>query len=260
MDKRRLAFVCGGVQKGGTTALHTYLEKHPNIEMPQKKELHFFDHPLNFEVDQTVKAEALRSYHNNFSWKKTIQGEVTPVYIYLPECVLRIRLYNPEMKWILLLRNPIDRAYSHYNMHKNGVVNVRKERVAFSDIIRNELVYRRNSPLRNQNYHFSQKYAYLDRGRYSQQIRNLYTFFSEDQVLIIESDQLNNQPKEALDKIAQFLGLNPFDSVGELKKAKGAYKIPPMSDSDRDFLKDYYFHDITELEKLTNMSFRHWLE
>jgi hypothetical protein len=256
MDNKRIQFVGGGTQKGGTSTLDVYLKKHPEIGMPEGKELHFFDHPKKFSSMHVVKDVALKNYHNRFLWEKAIQGEVTPTYMYFPECAPRIKSYNPDMKWILLLRNPIDRAYSQFGM----LVSRGQEKRGFSDVIRNEINYRRNAPIIHLGKSFIpvQSYTYLDRGRYSQQLRRIFSFFPEEQVLIIESKSFYSEPEKELKRITDFLGVQPFATIENQKVNKTKYKIP-MLDSDRDYLKEYYFHEIAELEQLTNMNFQHWL-
>src|SRR6266478_3510531 len=105
----RVDFVIGGTQKGGTSALDSFLRQHPDICMPDtKKELHFFDR----EADDTD----YKKYHANFRPKPEhrVIGEASPIYMYWETAPHRIWKYNSKMKWILALRNPVDRAfYAH---------------------------------------------------------------------------------------------------------------------------------------------------
>jgi hypothetical protein len=112
----KVAFVIAGTQKGGTTALASYLYEHPEIGMPTVKEVHFFDtedHFASAEVDYA-------KYHAYFdpAVRKRLLGDATPIYMYWDAAPPRIWQYNPAMKLILLLRNPITRAYSQWNMER----------------------------------------------------------------------------------------------------------------------------------------------
>src|SRR5256885_16741616 len=110
-------FVIGGTQKGGTSALDSFLRQHPEICMPEtRKELHYFDREKNF-----AKRPDHKKYHANFrpSPGQRVIGEATPIYMYWNAAPSRIHAYNPEMKWILTLRNPVERAFSAWNMERN---------------------------------------------------------------------------------------------------------------------------------------------
>ena len=110
-----------GAPKAGTTSLHYYLNEHPEILMSSVKEPDFF---LEKEIDDiglyygTTRIETSDKYHNLFSDKKDeeIFGESSVSYLYYPEVPKRIKEYNTEAKIIIMLRNPVDRAFSHYLM------------------------------------------------------------------------------------------------------------------------------------------------
>ncbi len=105
-------FLCVGAQKAGTTSLYNIIKQHSQIFMPQKKELHFFDWHENF-------AKGNDWYFKKFqnSEKYLARGEITPNYIYkeyVPKRILDI--IGKDVKLIFMLRNPADRAFSHYKM------------------------------------------------------------------------------------------------------------------------------------------------
>src|SRR3954451_25210734 len=119
----RVDFVIGGTQKGGTSALDAFLRQHPQICMPEsRKELHFFDREENF-----ARTPKYRKYHANFrpGAGHRVTGEATPIYMYWDAAPARIWSYNAAMKLILVLRNPVERAFSAWNMEtKPGAENV----------------------------------------------------------------------------------------------------------------------------------------
>ena len=115
-ERRRIDFLIAGTQKGGTTALDAYLRNHPEICMASVKEAHFFDNERYFQPKQSNYHE----YHSLFKPQRShrILGEATPIYMYWKSAPARIRQYNSRMKIIIILRNPIERAYSHWYMEQ----------------------------------------------------------------------------------------------------------------------------------------------
>ena len=103
---RRAEFLIAGMQKAGTTALHHFLSKHPEVFMPTRKELHFFD-------DEAIdwQAAPYSDYNDYFAaapdWQTV--GEATPIYTFWPTAMQRIACYNPGMRLIVLLRHPVGR-------------------------------------------------------------------------------------------------------------------------------------------------------
>lgn len=102
-------FIIIGAQKCGTTSLFNYLSKHPDVSLPEEKEIHFFDKFYN---------KGINWYKKNFLNDGMLTGEATPYYIYHPHVTVRISSCCPNAKLIVMLRNPIDRAYSNFSMEK----------------------------------------------------------------------------------------------------------------------------------------------
>ena len=132
-NDHKVDFIIAGTQKGGTSALDAYLRLDPQICLPHKvKEVHFFEADPLFDTGEPD----YRLYHAFFkprSWHRLV-GEATPGYMYCEDVPRRIHAYNPDMKIILSLRNPIDRAFSHWNMNKKRGF----EPLSFGDAIRGE--------------------------------------------------------------------------------------------------------------------------
>src|ERR1700759_739573 len=127
----KVDFVIGGTQKGGTSALGSFVRQHPQIYMPEKKELHFFDREENFR-----RKPSYRDYHAYFKpgkGQKTL-GEATPIYMYWNPAPQRIWEYNPAMKWIVILRDPAERAFSGWKMETSRG----REKLGFEDAINQE--------------------------------------------------------------------------------------------------------------------------
>lgn len=246
MHNKKVDFLIAGAQKSGTTALDSYLRTHENICMGDFKELHYFDDESQFEQEPDYN-----EYHKSFSPKDCheVIGEATPIYMYWDSSMKRIWEYNPKIKIILLLRNPIARAYSHWNMEiKRGA-----EELPFSEAIREE--HRRIKealPLQHR------VYSYVDRGYYSEQIRRIYRFFPREQVLILKHDELYSDINSVLMKISNFLGIKNFQKHSFRSVHTLEYK-EPMSDEDFDYLKNIFFYEIKQLERTLGWDCSSWL-
>src|ERR1700740_530676 len=128
-NNMQVNFVIGGTQKGGTSALDFFLRQQPQICMPDaKKELHYFDNEREFSGRPDYE-----KYHTHFNPtpQHRVIGEASPIYMYWNTAPYRIWNYNPKMKWILVLRNPVERAFSAWNME----VSRGAEQLSFKDAI-----------------------------------------------------------------------------------------------------------------------------
>ena len=110
-----VSFSVIGAQKCGTSALRHYLKSFPELDLSVHPEPHFFDNPKIKFAARPVERNAL--YHSHFrQGEDKIRGDVTPIYLFWRPCLRRMAAYNPEMKLIVSLRNPVDRAYSQWQM------------------------------------------------------------------------------------------------------------------------------------------------
>src|SRR5271163_989725 len=112
MNKLLSIFGCG-VQKGGTTSLYAHLCQHPALSSPSQKELHFFDDETNDWASPDYKA--LQSFFPSDDGRR-LRFEITPIYIFWPPSIERVRAYNPAAKLIFLFRDPFERAWSQWCM------------------------------------------------------------------------------------------------------------------------------------------------
>jgi hypothetical protein len=245
-QKKRIDFIIGGTQKGGTTALFEYLAEHPEIQTPSQKELHYFDNDAIYENDTDYE-----SYHQHFDFTEagiTCRGEATPIYMYLEPSPERIWQYNPQMKWILVLRNPIERAYSHWNMEfQKGRDTLDFQQALAAEDSR----CRKALPLQHR------VYSYVDRGFYSLQIRRILQFFPRTQLLVIESETLKNDHEAAISNCYEFLGTTSISTAYRKDQHKRAYDNS-MSEEERNFLNERYHTEIQDLEALLGWNCSHW--
>ncbi|MGK7909988.1 MAG: sulfotransferase domain-containing protein [Synechococcus sp.] len=242
----RVGFVVAGTQKGGTSALDIYLRKHPDMMMATKKEVHFFDREKNF-----LESVDYDKYHSFFDRERQVKiiGEATPIYMYWKSSPKRIWQYNPKMKFIILLRNPIERAFSHWNMERSRG----NDSFSFWDAISNETERCRESyPLQHR------VYSYIDRGFYCQQLERIWCFFPKRQTYIIKSENLRENPIETLREIASFLGVDDFSDVACID----AHSIPyttEMTEREYQYLVDVFSDEIQRLEKILGWDCSSWL-
>ena len=227
-----------------------YLQGHPQIKTGNKKELHFFDQAKYFKDN---KGE-LTIYDSWFPERDKAEyflfGEATPIYSYWEQAAERIWHYNKNMKFILILRNPITRAFSHWNMEYKR----KRDKKPFSYAIRNEASRSRES-LPEQH----RIYSYTDRGFYTEQIRRLLRFFPKEQLLIIKYDEFLHMPEASLTKVADFLKIMDGWKFSAQKHNQIPY-YQSISADDWAYLRDIFFYEIKSLEKLTGWDCTDWLE
>src|SRR6266571_2038902 len=197
----RLDFILAGAQKSGTTALHYFLAKHPNITMGDQQEIHFIDDDTTFAT--TVDYEQLHKHYPLVA-PSTIAGDCTPSYIYFKPAAERIWRYNPKIKLLVLLRNPVERAFAHWNMQRfKG-----REPLDFLDAVKAEKKrVLENSPLQ------SRRFSYVDRGFYSKQLERVFHFFPHEHVKLIKFEEFRDKNRETLDSIFAFLGVRLLRAI-----------------------------------------------
>ena len=200
----RLSFMIVGAQKCGTSALTHFLSQHPEIGMASPKEVHIFDGP-SYSSDWTPEQIDQRyGQHVEHCAGARILGEATPSYMFVPEIGRDLARYNPDLKLIVLLRDPVERAISHYYMEKG---RGRERRPLWLALLREPFWLRRCRNARVQGS-VTQRCSYRTRGLYSLQLRNLYRFFHPDQVLIVRSRELLEHHDAVLRRIFAFLGVS----------------------------------------------------
>lgn len=245
----KVDFLLAGTQKGGTTTLDAYLRSHPDICMAKKKEVHFFDNDCFFKEARPEYDQ----YHSHFpsesQQKNMLYGEATPIHMYWRDAPRRIYQYNPAIKFIIALRNPIERAYSHWNMERARNADT----ASFIDALHSESM-RCQTALPSQHRVFS----YVDRGRYTLQLERIYRYFSRKQVLILRSDDLHTKPDLSLKQIYNFLGVQEQRFDEPLHLHARPYQVPIGKD-EWSFLRDAFESEIRSLERLTGWSCDEWL-
>lgn len=202
-------FIIIGVQKGGTSSLYQYLVRHPNILPGYKKEVKFFDG--NYQ-------KGLDWYRYNFPFASQMEhvhaqsGEASPSYVFHPLVPVRIKETLPDVKLILMLRDPVARAYSHYQ----GNLRKGQESLTFQAAIEQEedrLKGEREKIIADQIYPMYRYlvFSYLARGVYIEQVRNWFQSFPRQQILILKSEDFFQNPPVIFNRVLAFLGLPDWE-------------------------------------------------
>ncbi len=244
---RKVDFLICGAQKAGTSALASYLDEHPEICLADAKELHFFD---NEDLFQSVFLD-YAMYHCAFNPKPShkLLGEATPIYMYWYTAPRRMWEYNPNLKLIVILRNPITRAYSHWNMQRSRGI----EPLSFWEAIQREKERCREAlPYQHR------LYSYVDRGFYSEQLRRLWFYFPRDQVLVLRAEELRKSPLGSLEKVCGFLGIGSPGKVLPREVHSRPY-LSPMQEKEKNYLLDIYEYEIRHLERILGWDCADWL-
>jgi hypothetical protein len=212
-------FVIIGAQKGGTSFLYHLLTRHPLVEPAARKELHFFDGPRLFEKGAGWYRRCFPRPKMD-DGRRSITGEATPSYLFDPPVAKRMAQVVSQAQLIALLRNPVDRAYSHYQMQvKRGT-----EPRDFEEAIE------------------QQDSSYVSRGLYVDQLLRWSEFFSKEQMLILKSEDFFERPVETLKVVLDFLELpdwQPEASDLEQRRHTGVYS-KKMDPSTRRRLEAYF--------------------
>ncbi len=227
-------FMILGTQKGGTNSLYNYLCQHPQIIPAVQKEIHFFSLHYQKGIDW-YHTQFPTSADGNLLWT----GEGTPYYLFHPGVPERVYQHFPHMKFIVLLRNPVDRAISHYYWE----VNLGYEILSLEEAITQEperLQGELEKLLADENYYSynHQHYSYLSRGIYQEQLQNWMNLFSREQFLILKSEDFLSQCSERVNQVFEFLGLPAYQLPNYKKYNVGAY--PEVSPQIRQHLTEYF--------------------
>jgi hypothetical protein len=297
---KNVDFFVVGAAKSGTTSLYQTLKSIETIALPKVKEPNFFNTnssnvPGKGPGDNyaTEVIRDLNTYHNNFtatdSTTKFFDFSVS--YLYDDQAAVNIFEYNPQAKIIIILRNPIDRAWSHFLHLKRDC----RESLTFEDAIKAE-------QLRiDRQFEFS--WHYLNMGLYSEQVKRYIDLFGKSAVLVLKFEDVVGENRNTLSVLADFVGLpdienlsfkqEGFNATGQVKNKFVASIVnkpsflrnvvkklvprelgsalmnrirnknletskPKMAVSTRQLLQNYYADDIRKLAELVNLDLTHW--
>tara|TARA_Y100000816_G_scaffold279605_1_gene252079 strand:+ start:2395 stop:3306 length:912 start_codon:yes stop_codon:yes gene_type:complete len=243
-NKKVDVFIVGG-QKCGTTALHNYLIKHPKIISGKIKELHFFDYEPYFDKENIIKSPMhLRALFQRKIPEDSILIDSTPNYSWWENSINRIYNYNKNAKLIFIMRNPVQRALSHWNMQYDLKISLKSFRDSYNQELRGDT---------------SRELSYISRGFYSKQIKKMFNIFGRKNVQILESKDLKENTNNELLKISNFLNIDKKDfSVEKIVNNSRAYHSK-LEEIDKVKLIKIFTPEIRELERLLKKDFSHWI-
>lgn len=239
-------FVVAGVQKGGTRALRHFLEQHPEIGLsrPDIPETHFFDRRI-----LRVKPGSYQAYHQLYdpdALACKAVGDITPIYVFDPDIHPRIHAYNPDMKIIVLLRDPVARAYSQWAMEYQRDTESRP----FLKALLHEWKLSRSQPRHP-------VHSYVQRGFYARQLERLFDCFPRENCLILRSEELKEQHGDTLVRVCRFLGVDEAHVPPPERVHTRRYDAP-IPKALAFVLRRIFASDIRRLERLMGWDCSHW--
>jgi hypothetical protein len=234
-------FLIIGSQKCGTTSLYQYLSYHPCIYPASKKEVGYFDRYYSGDRSwyrSHFPSSLYKYYRHTLCKRPFLTGEASTGYIVIPQALRRIAHLLPYIKLILLLRNPVDRAYSHYHHTRRAGL----EPYSFEEALHQETArigHDWQHMLAEGVYSLEvDYYAYRRIGIYIHQVQVLLSLFPREQVLILATEHLARCPEAVCTQVVRFLELPPWPCRHFERHNSGSYA--PMAEATRARLVEYY--------------------
>lgn len=207
----RPTFIIVGAPKSGTTALSHFLDCHPQVFISRPKEPHFFDGHYNKGINAY-----LRDHFSNWRQEQAA-GEATPSYLLIPYVPSRIRHHLPDARLIAILRHPIDRAYSSWWMFRSrgmepltfeDAIHENEQRLASGLCLdeRSEAAWREHVTALEKGSRIKIR-TYLDSGYYAQHLQRYFALFPREQIRIVLSEDLRNDPRQLMSELYSFIGI-----------------------------------------------------
>jgi hypothetical protein len=251
-DLRKLpGVIVIGTQKGGTSSMSRYLMQHPQFFSAINKEVHFFDYRYD---------KGLAWYQAMFPLARSlppgaITGEATPFYMFHPLVPARVAECLPDAKFIVLLRNPVDRALSHYYHAVRRGRETRPIEQAFDEeaalIAGEKARLQRGEIFKPEKY---RRFSYTERGLYAEQLERWFVHFPREQFFIRTSESFYAGGNDFMHEVFQFMGIDGSFQVPNLTPSNVG--IPRGEDAPmRDRLADYFAQPNRRLEELLGVSY-----
>ena len=195
----KVDFFIVGAPKAGTTSLYHYLNEHPQVEMSSQKEPDYFSDKAIHDQGMYYgknRINALDKYESLFAQKESVvYGEASVSYLFYDNVAEDIKKYNPNAKIIIMLRNPIERAFSHYLMdYRLGLISD-----SFENIIT------KKSKHKNAHLFYQQ---YVEVSKYYNQIKRYQDFFEKDNLLFIDYEDFKKNVSESVGQVYSFLKIS----------------------------------------------------
>tara|TARA_B110001454_G_C12719648_1_gene434180 strand:+ start:1798 stop:2676 length:879 start_codon:yes stop_codon:yes gene_type:complete len=249
-------FIIIGEAKCGTTSLYNYMIQHPNIKSALTKEINYF----NWNYEKSInwyKAHFPTTLEKKIKIRNKeafLTGEATPLYLFHLSVPKRIFKLLPKLKIIICLRNPVNRAYSHYN---DLGVRLGNDKRTFDEAVKLEMesIKKIDNLVGNSKYGFEDRlYQYVSRGIYLDHLKIWMKTFPKKQFFIVKTEELNKTPKVVLDNIFKFLSLPEFNEIN-IKERYNVSKYNSMSESTRNLLNNFFKIHNQRLEEYLKIKF-----
>ena len=247
-------FLVIGAKRCGTTSLYQHLPEHPCISKSPHDNMGFFNDNFHLGVNwyksffpTTFTRKKIKSKFGNF-----LAFDVTTKYMEEESTANNVYQTKPNMKIIIILRNPVDRAYSQYHLS----VRQTAERRSFEDVVEENM----NRLNKESHEHYGRKPKFsveednhLKKGLYALQLRYWLKIFPRENILIVSAEEFESNQQIIYNKIFEFLNISKFEVKNTKKMEKGNY--PPIKSETRNLLLDYFRQHNHELFELINMKF-----
>lgn len=250
-------FLIVGTKRGGTTSLFNYLLMHPGVLglFPQSRGKKSTDY---FFKGAEQGERWYRSHFHADAWRhrlagrlgyQPVSGEASPYYMWDPRIAEKVRRAAPAVRAIMLVRDPVERAWSHYQERRENLV----EPLSFSEALRDEerRTHGELEKMRRDPRYYSEAhdwYTYRSRGVYLPQIANWLTHFPEDQLLILRSEDLYANVQKVFDSVCAFLEIPTFELPTRRSFNASSGRVA-MPDGAREELSAFYAPHNHELEQ-----------
>jgi hypothetical protein len=211
------SFLLIGAQRAGTTSLFYYLRRHPHVGRPLTKEVHFFDDGYWRGVDwyRSFFATSAERRLARLRGGDLVAAEATPYYLFHPAVPERVAATIPDARLVVLVRDPVDRAWSHYRKMRR----MHLERLPFEQALDAEeerLAGEEARLLADSGYQsrHHRRHAYVARGLYADQLEHWFAHFPREQLLVVRSEDFFERPADTFAQTLDFLGLQAWKPPG----------------------------------------------
>lgn len=267
----QLDFAIVGAQKAGTSALWSFLAQHPQVYAEGRKELHAFDdeeHDWSGEHEPEAVKERLAACPEGM-----VTGDATPCTMYWPNAFARLARHSPDVRVIVLLRDPVERAVSAWRMqtswgHRSNIripfktwlrhpvrsaTHARKRRARyqesrpFSEAIRYDI---------HAGYPVHRNTSYVSRGFYAEQLRRITAHVDRSQVLVLKQTDLQADHHATLDRVTDHLNVERFATYPNAEQIRASQgPDPDLRPEDRELLQQVFDRPNRELEATWDIHF-----
>lgn len=245
-----------GVQKAATSTLYSLLVKHPAVARTSRKELHFFDDESRDWERPDYSTYAARSTAES----QTIACDGTPVYLFWPPALSRMRAYAPDMRLVALFRDPVERAFSHWMMQAG-----RGDRTGGFDALVTEALDagRPEVPPDGWRTAKSRTRSMVARGFYGHQLTRGLSLFPRNQWLLLDFIDLAHDQGALLSRVTDFLGIEPPASPPPYRQRRKSVPLPDLGAENPsarvlERLATAYAADLRSFERLSGLSTERW--